>query len=85
MCGDALGAPIEFKSPAALAEHYPQGVHGMVQGWGSTARLVPGEITDDSEMAIALLESLVREGGFSPNACSPPTGNGLPPTQRMWA
>ena len=66
MCGDALGAPIEFKSPAALAEHYPQGVHGMVQGWGSTARLVPGEITDDSEMAIALLESLVREGGFFP-------------------
>lgn len=68
MCGDALGAPVEFKSPAALAAHYPQGVHGMVQGWGNTARLVPGEITDDSEMAIALLESLVQEGGFDP-AC----------------
>lgn len=66
MCGDALGAPVEFKSPAALAARYPQGVHGMVQGWGSTARLVPGEITDDSEMAIALLESLVQEGGFDP-------------------
>lgn len=66
MCGDALGAPVEFKSPAQLAAHYPQGVRSMVEGWGNTALLVRGEITDDSEMAIALLDSLVQHGGFSP-------------------
>lgn len=64
MCGDALGSPIEFKTPEQLAAHFPRGVRGMEAGWGSTAGRVRGEITDDSEMALSLLDSLVQEGGF---------------------
>lgn len=58
MCGDALGAPVEFKTPADLHKRYPQGVSTMVAGWGSTATRRAGDITDDSEMALALLRSL---------------------------
>lgn len=65
MCGDALGAPIEFKSPAELQRHYPQGVSGMVEGWGNTAGRRAGDITDDSEMALALLRSLSQCSTYS--------------------
>ncbi len=64
MCGDALGAPLEFHSQADLERRHPGGVAGMVEGWGSTADRAAGDITDDSEMAICLLRSLVRTGGF---------------------
>ena len=64
-CGDALGAPIEFKSPAEVQGHYPQGVTDMVAGWGYTAERWVGYISDDSEMSIALLLSLVSAQGFS--------------------
>lgn len=64
VCGDALGSPLEFKSPRQLAERYPEGVTDMVAGWGSTARRRKGEMTDDSEMAIALLGSLVAAKGY---------------------
>lgn len=65
MCGDALGAPIEFHSPEDLREHFPHGVADMVSDWNATNCRQKGEITDDSEMAIALLRSLVNAGGFS--------------------
>ena len=65
MCGDALGAPIEFHTPEDLQEHFPQGVQDMADDWNGTNFRKRGEITDDSEMAIALLRSLVITGGFS--------------------
>ena len=65
MCGDALGSPLEFHSPSNLCSLYPDGVTGMVQGWGITAGRDSGGITDDSEMAIALLRSLLNEHGFN--------------------
>lgn len=64
VCGDALGSPLEFKSPHQLAAVYPEGVTDMVAGWGSTARRGKGEITDDSEMAIALLGSLLAARSY---------------------
>lgn len=64
VCGDALGSPLEFKSRRQLAERYPDGVTGMVAGWGNTAGRAAGEITDDSEMAIALLGSLLAAKGY---------------------
>lgn len=66
MCGDALGSPIEFKSPKQLAARFPQGVRGMEAGWDNTDDRVRGQITDDSEMAIALLDSLLKEGDYKP-------------------
>ncbi len=64
MCGDALGAPLEFHSLQDLERHHPGGVRDMVEGWGTTGDRAKGDITDDSEMAIALLRSLARCGRF---------------------
>lgn len=65
MCGDAVGAPAEFKTPQKLQELYPGGVQDLLRPLGNTSHLEWGQITDDSEMAIALLESLLRTGGFN--------------------
>ena len=65
MCGDALGAPLEFHSQADFKRHFPSGITGMTDGWGITACRMKGTITDDSEMAIALLRSLLNEQGFN--------------------
>ncbi len=65
MCGDALGAPLEFHTARDLQETYPRGVSDMVAGWGNTSELLAGDITDDSEMAITLLLSLVHSGGYN--------------------
>lgn len=65
MCGDALGAPIEFHTPEDLRQKYPKGISDMVSDWNFTNCRKKGEITDDSEMAIALLRSLVNAKGFS--------------------
>jgi ADP-ribosyl-[dinitrogen reductase] hydrolase len=59
-CGDALGGPVEFKSRDWIAERYPSGVRDFVGGgW---LHLAPGEITDDTQMTLALARSLA-EGG----------------------
>lgn len=65
MCGDALGAPVEFKTEAELHSRYPRGICGMVCGWGCTEHRQPGDITDDSEMALALLHSLHQCPSYS--------------------
>ena len=65
MCGDALGAPLEFHSPEEVNTRFPGGITGMVDGWDTTCHRLKGQITDDSEMAIALLRSLLNEQGFN--------------------
>ena len=64
MCGDAIGAPVEFKNPDELEERHPGGVKGIVHCWDDLRDLQLGQITDDSEMAICLLQSLVDEGRY---------------------
>lgn len=64
MCGDALGAPVEFHTREDLQVAHPCGIRDMVDGWGITTHIRKGEITDDSEMAICLLHSLVNSRGF---------------------
>jgi ADP-ribosyl-[dinitrogen reductase] hydrolase len=55
-CGDALGGPVEFKSRDEIARHWPDGLREFVGGgW---LNLTPGEITDDTQMTVALAESL---------------------------
>ena len=59
-CGDALGGPVEFKGRAEIAEKYPDGLRELVGGgW---LHLAPGEITDDTQMTLALARSLTQEG-----------------------
>lgn len=66
MVGDALGAPFEFGLPGEYRIRFPQpevgGTGEMVGGGGFGWE--PGEFTDDSQMAIALAESLIAHGGI---------------------
>ena len=57
--GDAMGAPLEFKSPGSF-----EPVNDMM-GDGPH-HLEPGEWTDDTSMALCLAESLIETGKFDP-------------------
>src|SRR5215207_2211235 len=59
-CGDALGGPVEFKSRDWIAEKYPGGLRDFVGGgWLS---LEPGEITDDTQLTLAVARGLAKGG-----------------------
>lgn len=60
MVGDALGMPVEGWSAARIREKY--GVLDTYQ----PGRLPAGTYTDDSQMMIAILESLALDGGLDP-------------------
>lgn len=59
--GDALGATVEFMNSREIAACY--GVHRDIIGAG-WLKLAPGQVTDDTEMALALGRSLVRRNAF---------------------
>ena len=59
--GDALGATVEFMTRREIAAEY--GVLRDIVG-GGWLRLKPGAVTDDTAMAMALGQSLVRMGGL---------------------
>ncbi len=59
--GDALGATVEFMTKGEIQTQY--GTHRKMIG-GGWLHLAPGQVTDDTEMALALGRSLVRNGGF---------------------
>lgn len=54
--GDALGATVEFMTPREIAAQH--GVHGRIRG-GGWLRLKPGQVTDDTGMALALGEAIL--------------------------
>lgn len=59
--GDALGATVEFLTKGEIQEKY--GLHRKMIG-GGWLHLAPGQVTDDTEMSLALGRSLVRKAGF---------------------
>lgn len=64
-CGDALGGPVEFKSRDEILELYPEGLRDFVGGgWLS---LSPGEITDDTQMTMAIARSLAENPSLDMN------------------
>ncbi len=57
--GDALGATVEFMTPNEIRVAY--GVHKNIIG-GGWLKLKPGSVTDDTEMSLALGESIIQQG-----------------------
>lgn len=64
MVGDALGSPAEFLCANEIRMSYPNGLREMVPGFGIMIDRLPGEVTDDTQMAVCLHRALVRAGGW---------------------
>ncbi len=60
--GDSLGSLVEFETAEEIAERYPDGVRDLADG--GTWNLIAGQPTDDSQMAMMLIRSLLRRGTF---------------------
>lgn len=58
--GDALGATTEFMRPGEIQTRYK--VHQEITG-GGWLHLKPGQVTDDTQMSLALGEALLETGG----------------------
>lgn len=57
--GDSLGSLVEQKPAADIARLYPQGVRELADG--GIYKMIAGQPTDNSEMALTLARALVRE------------------------
>ena len=64
--GDALGAPFEFGPADQYSTQFPQPVFGGVGEMigGGSFSWEPAEFTDDTQMTLALAESLLACGGL---------------------
>lgn len=60
--GDALGAPVEFMTAGEIRAKY--GILKEIVG-GGWLRIKPGQVTDDTEMALCIARAIVAEGGMS--------------------
>lgn len=58
--GDALGAPVEFLTAREIAQ---RGIHREMTG-GGWLKLKPGQVTDDTEMALCLGRAWLEAGGW---------------------
>lgn len=58
--GDNLGALVEFRSAAAIAERHPDGPRRLEDG--GVWNILAGQPTDDTELALALGRRLVADG-----------------------
>jgi ADP-ribosyl-[dinitrogen reductase] hydrolase len=61
--GDALGATVEFMTPAEIRAAH--GVHRELVG-GGWLHLRAGTVTDDTEMSLCLARAIDAAGGFDP-------------------
>ena len=59
--GDALGVTVEFTTRSEIAARY--GVHCRMLG-GGWLNLLPGQVTDDTEMTLAVGRAIIRHGGW---------------------
>ncbi len=65
--GDALGATVEFMTPREIRDHYRE--HRDIKG-GGWLRLRKGHVTDDTEMTLALGQSILDAGGVDAQAAA---------------
>ncbi|WP_380674570.1 ADP-ribosylglycohydrolase family protein [Salinigranum sp. GCM10025319] len=62
-CGDALGRPVEFETPARILAQYGEVTEMLADGtWGKPA----GTVTGNTVLARRLARSLVERGEFDP-------------------
>jgi len=62
-CGDALGRPVEFSSPTRIEREHGRVTEMLGDG---THHQPPGTITDDTEMALCIAQSLIEQKQFDP-------------------
>lgn len=67
--GDALGTSVEFQDAAAVRASPPAGWPERIVGGGPFCA-APGQVTDDTELALALARSLVAERGWREDAAA---------------
>jgi len=60
-CGDALGRPVEFRSPAQIADQH--GTLTDMVGHGTHGK-PPGTVTDDTDLALCIARSLIEQSAF---------------------
>ena len=65
--GDALGATVEFMTTGEIQQRY--GMHRDMIG-GGWLKLKPGQVTDDTQMSLALGQSIVDSGGWNATAAA---------------
>ncbi|MEW5742270.1 MAG: ADP-ribosylglycohydrolase family protein [Myxococcota bacterium] len=66
--GDALGTTVEFQSPEAIAARDEgDGWPARVVGKGPF-EVAPGQVTDDTELALALARTLAQQGRYDADA-----------------
>lgn len=63
--GDALGATVEFMTQSEIQAAY--GVHSRLIG-GGWLKLKPGQVTDDTDLALCVGRALVAQGGWRTRA-----------------
>ena len=61
-CGDALGATVEFMTPEQIQKRY--GVHQDITG-GGWLGLEAGQVTDDTQMSLALGQAIIDNQGWN--------------------
>jgi ADP-ribosyl-[dinitrogen reductase] hydrolase len=61
--GDALGGPVEGLDAATIARAYPEDGPLLLSG-GGVSDTIPGQPTDDSELALLLSRAVVRAQGY---------------------
>ncbi len=66
LVGDSLGSEVEFQSASAIGASHPDGVREMTNE--GTWNTLPGQATDDGELALALARSLDAEERFDEQA-----------------
>lgn len=59
--GDALGATVEFMTPGEIAHKWGFHVRMVGGGW---LKLKPGQVTDDTEMALCVGRAIITSGGW---------------------
>lgn len=59
--GDALGAPVEFMTAGEIRQQYGELCEMRGGGW---LRLAPGQVTDDTQMSIALGAAILQAQGW---------------------